>query len=77
MTGPENVADRVKAVINEVVTLPKDVTMDYELSRLNMDSLDVVEIVQDLEEEFNLKIEDTAPTNWKTLGDVVMYIESL
>ena len=77
MTGPENVTDRVKAVINEVVTLPKDVTMDYELSRLNMDSLDVVEIVQDLEEEFNLKIEDTAPTNWKTLGDVVMYIESL
>jgi acyl carrier protein len=66
----ENVQERVKEVIHDVVSLPKDVAMDFRLSYLGMDSLDVVEIVQNLEEEFGVKIEDADAPKWKTLGDV-------
>lgn len=73
----ENVEQRVREVITDVVTLPKDVELSFELSRLGMDSLDVVEIVQNLEEEFDVKIDDAVAPQWKTLGDVVSFVESL
>lgn len=42
---------------------------------LGADSLDVVELVMALEEEFGIEIPDDDVANLKTVGDAVKYIE--
>lgn len=42
---------------------------------LGADSLDVVELVMALEEEFSIDIPDDDVADMKTVGDVVKYIE--
>jgi len=43
---------------------------------LGADSLDLVELVMDLEEHFKIEISDEESQNFKTVSDVVRYIES-
>lgn len=42
---------------------------------LGADSLDVVELIMELEDEFDLEISDEDAEKIKTVGDVVTYIE--
>ena len=42
---------------------------------LGADSLDVVDLVMSLEEEFNIEIPDEEVENIKTVGDIVKFIE--
>ncbi len=42
---------------------------------LGADSLDVVDLVMSLEEEFDIEIPDEAVEQIKTVGDIVKYIE--
>ena len=43
---------------------------------LGADSLDVVELVMEFEDEFDMEISDEDAENIKTVGDAVNYIES-
>lgn len=43
---------------------------------LDADSLDVVELVMNVEEEFKIEIDDTRAGEMETVQDVVDYIES-
>lgn len=43
---------------------------------LGADSLDAVEIMFSLEEEFGMEIDDESAQSIKTVGDLVKYIES-
>ncbi|MBE7034945.1 MAG: acyl carrier protein [Ruminococcaceae bacterium] len=43
---------------------------------LGADSLDLVELIMALEEEFDMEIEDGEVENIKTVGDVVEYIKA-
>lgn len=43
---------------------------------LNADSLDLVELIMSLEEEFGLEISDEDAENIKTVGDALAYLES-
>ena len=43
---------------------------------LGADSLDVVEVVMEVEKEFNVTIPDDEATNLATVGDAVKYIEA-
>ncbi len=43
---------------------------------LGADSLDVVELVMALEEEFDMEFQDGEAENIKTIGDVVEYIKA-
>jgi len=43
---------------------------------LNADSLDVVELIMELEDEFNLEISDEDAEKITTVGEVVNYIQS-
>ena len=43
---------------------------------LGADSLDVVELVMELEDEFDLEISDEDAEKISTVGDVIEYIES-
>ena len=52
------------------------VTMEANIqSELCADSLDIVDLVMSLEEEFDCEIPDEEIENIKTVGDIVKYIE--
>ena len=51
-------------------------SMDTKIKEdLNADSLDVVELMMDLEENFGITISDEEATQMSTIGDIVKYIE--
>jgi acyl carrier protein len=52
-------------------------TPEAELSRLDIDSLAVLELLFDIEDRFGLKIKDDVPSSLLTLQDVVVYIDGL
>ncbi|MGN0613904.1 MAG: acyl carrier protein [Porcipelethomonas sp.] len=64
------VADQLD-VEESAVTAEASITED-----LGADSLDVVDLVMSIEEEFDIEIPDDAVENIKTVGDIVKYIES-
>jgi len=43
---------------------------------LNADSLDIVELMMDLEENFGITIPDEEATQMSTIGDIVKYMEA-
>ena len=54
-------------VINEETSLMKD---------LKADSLDAVEIMMALEDEFEIEVPDDVAEGFKNIGDIVKYVES-
>ena len=46
------------------------------LDDLGADSLDVVELVMAIEEEFGIEVPDSDAENIRTLGDIMTYIEA-
>ena len=50
-----------------------DITMDATFESLEIDSLDMVEIVMDIENEFDISIEEAE--NLKSVADLVNFIE--
>ena len=46
------------------------------LDDLGADSLDVVELVMAIEEEFGIEVPDSDAENIRTLGDILSYIEA-
>ncbi len=73
------VFDKVKEIIvKELKVDASKVTLDASLKDdLGADSLDAVEIVMDLEDEFGVEIDDTKAEAVATVGDLVAYIEEL
>ena len=54
----------------------KDVTPDKRLVEdLKADSANVMVLIMDLEDAFNMTVDDAAITELRTVGDVVKYIE--
>lgn len=58
-------------ITEEEVTLESNIVEDF-----GADSLDLVDFVMSLEEEFDREIPDEDIENIKTVGDVVSYIEN-
>ncbi len=55
----------------------KDITPEKRLVEdLKADSANIMVLIMDLEDTFNLMVEDDAINTLKTVGDVVKYIES-
>lgn len=73
------VFDRVKAIIVERLGVDEEkVTPTASFKDdLGADSLDVVELVMELEDEFDMEIADEDAEKIATVGDAVTYIESL
>ena len=70
--------DRVKKIVVEHLGVePEKVTEDASfIDDLGADSLDIVELVMTMEEEFDLDIPDEDAEKMKTVGDVIKYIAS-
>ncbi|MEG1394332.1 MAG: acyl carrier protein [Clostridia bacterium] len=69
--------DLKKIIVEQLSDInDSDLTLETSLNDdLQADSLDIVEIIMALEEHFDIEIDDEAALNFKTLGDVVAYIE--
>jgi len=72
-----SVVDRVQKIIAESLKVDEDkVTSDASfMDDLGADSLDTVELVMALEEEFDIEIPDEDAENITTVGEAVEYIE--
>ena len=72
-----SIEERVKAIVVEQLGVnEEDVTTEAGfVEDLGADSLDTVELVMALEEEFGLEIPDEEAENIKTVGAAVKYLE--
>lgn len=72
------IAQRVHKVFDRTVTVEGGLTDDLRLDDdLGYDSLGVMEVVVDLEEEFGIEIADDAMEAWRTVGDVIKTVQRL
>jgi acyl carrier protein len=74
----DEIMEKVKAVIVDQLTVEEDdVTEDAAfVDDLGADSLDIVELVMALEEEFGVSIPDEDAEKIRTVGDAVSFISS-
>ena len=70
--------EKVKKIVEEQLGVNGDnIKMDATfVDDLSADSLDIVELVMGIEEEFEIEIPDTDAEKIVTVGDVVDYIKS-
>ncbi len=73
----EDVFEKIKEIIVEQLGVAEtSVTMEASfIDDLGADSLDIVELVMALEEEFDIEIPDADAEKVVTVGDVVEYIK--
>ena len=71
------VFETVAAMIAKQLKMdPKEVTADKRLVEdLKADSANVMVLIMDLEDEFDMTVDDTVIGTLKTVGDVAKYIE--
>ena len=69
--------DKVKQLIAEHLNKPvEEITEDKEIVKdLGADSLDIVEMLMSLEDEFGVTVSDEDAVNIKTVGDIIKTIE--
>ena len=72
------VFEKVRAILCEQLDLPEaDVTMESDIQEdLGADSLDLVDLLMSLEDDFDLEVPDEDVAKIKTVGDLVNYIEA-
>ena len=70
--------DKIKAILAEQLDVDiETLSAETDIAKdLNADSLDVVEILMSIEDEFEVEIPDEEIENIKTIGDLVEYIEN-
>lgn len=73
----ENVQERVKNIIVEQLGVEADQVKPEAqfVNDLGADSLDTVELIMALEEEFDIEIPDEKAEQIKTVGEAIDYIE--
>ncbi len=71
------VFDKIKELIVEQLGVEEDtVTPEANIQEdLGADSLDIVDLIQTIEDEYDLSIPDEAVEEIKTVNDIVNYIE--
>ena len=70
-------AEKVKKIIEEQLMVEEsEVTMDASfVDDLGADSLDVVEMIMEIEDEFGIEIPDEDAEKLVTVGDAIKYLE--
>lgn len=71
-----NIFEKVKSIVAEQLGVDAgEIALETSFDDLNADSLDVVELIMALEEEFDIEIPDEDAEKIKTVGDAVDYIK--
>jgi len=73
----EEIEDKVIAIVSEQLSVDKaEIKRETSfVDDLNADSLDTVELVMELEDEFDLSIPDEDAEKLQTVGNAIEYIE--
>ena len=71
--------EKIQAMLAESLNLPLEkITPDSKIvDDLGADSLDAVELISRLEDEYNVTVEDEDVENMVTVGDLVNMVEKL
>ena len=71
------VLDQIKEILKDTMDIDESkITLDAKLKEdLELDSLDSVELIMSAKEEFGIEIPDEDVMNFKTVNDIVNYIE--
>lgn len=71
------VFEKVRDILRDQLDInEEDITMESSIAEdLGADSLDVVDLIMTLEDEFDLEVPDEQVENVKTVGDLVRFIE--
>ena len=77
MASTEEIRAGIAEVVNDINgNAVEDVTLDKScVDDLGVDSLSMLEIINDLQDKFDMEIPDEDAKNLKTVGDAVAYIE--
>jgi acyl carrier protein len=72
------VFDKIKEIIASKIQVDEDkISLETSLMKdLEADSLDAVEIIMGIEEEFDIEIPDSAAEGFVNVGDIVKFVES-
>lgn len=72
------VLEKVKAILAEQFDVEENkITADTDLQEdLGADSLDVIDLLMSIEDEFEVEVPDEEIENIKTVGSLVSYIEA-
>lgn len=72
------VFEKIKKILAEQLDVDaEEMALDTNIAEdLGADSLDVVELLMSIEDEFDVEIPDEEIENLKTIGDVVEYIQN-
>lgn len=70
--------DKIKEIIAEQLSIEEDaVKMETHLMKdLEADSLDAVEIIMAIEDEFGIEVPDEDAEKFQTVSDIVSYVEA-
>ena len=75
-TSTNFVQNKIAAIIQEQFGSKQEITPNLRIVQdLKGDSLDAVELVMAIEEEFHIEIADEAAEKMRTVGDVISYVE--
>ncbi len=71
------VFERIRQILMDQLDLSEEkITMESAIvDDLEADSLDVVDLVMTIEDEYGMEVPDDQIENFRTVGDVVKYIE--
>ena len=77
MATTETIFGKLKEIIVEQLAVDADdVTIEaFFIEDLNADSLDLVELIMEIEEKFGITVPDEVAEKIKTVGDAVDYIQ--
>lgn len=69
--------EKVKAIVMDQLAITDEdmITLNTTLEDLGADSLDMVEVIMAIEDEFDVQIKDEDLENLKTLADLIEYIQ--
>ncbi|MDE6311542.1 MAG: acyl carrier protein [Muribaculaceae bacterium] len=72
------IAERVKAIVVDKLGVDADKVTEEAtfINDLGADSLDTVELIMDLEKEFNITIPEDKAEEIKTVGDAIAFVEA-
>lgn len=71
------VFEKIRDILAEQLEIDEDsITMESNIAEeLGADSIDVVDLVMSIEDEFEIEVPDDEVENVKTVGDIVKYVE--
>jgi acyl carrier protein len=75
-TQREEIQQRVINVVKDVLNIDEELTAETDLiTDLHADSVDIVSLLMDLEDEFEAKISEEEAQKLTSIGKIVDYIE--